>query len=49
MVGYWRCLLWVNMVLAVVHAFYGHIHMFLALGLALVSRLMIDYLENTEK
>lgn len=46
-VRYWRGLFWINMILAFVHAFNGHNLVFLALGMALLSKFMIRLLENS--
>lgn len=46
-VRYWTVLFWLNVVLAVVHAFHGNNMMFLAVGMAIVSKAMIHLLKNS--
>lgn len=44
---YWRILFWINVVLAAIHAFQGNSMMFLSLGLALFSKIMVILLEHS--
>lgn len=46
-VRYWTVLFWLNVFLAVVHAFHGNNLTFLAMGMAIISRLMIHLLEDS--
>lgn len=47
LIVYWKVLFWANVVLAVVHASIGHSFVFLAIGMAVFSKLMIWLLENS--
>jgi hypothetical protein len=46
---YWTFLFWLNVGLAVAHALKGNDLVFLALGMAVVSKAMIYLSKNTEK
>lgn len=48
-VRYWTVLFWLNVVLSVVHACNGHNYVFLAMGMAVLCRVMIALLKRAEE